>query len=99
MPVGGGLGRLVRFGKQPFDFESQLFYYVEDPPDVGDWFFQFQVKWLFPHFVTDDLQRRGYPVQRSPFSYVFAGVHGIRIRDGKWDGGADPGRDGMALAV
>jgi gamma-glutamyltranspeptidase/glutathione hydrolase len=52
-----------------------------------------------PHFVTDDLQRRGYPVQRSPFSYVFAGVHGIRIRDGKWDGGADPGRDGMALAV
>ncbi len=52
-----------------------------------------------PRFVTDELARRGYPIQRSPFSYVFAGVHGIRITDGKWDGGADPGRDGMALAV
>jgi len=52
-----------------------------------------------PRFVTDEMERRGYPVVRSPFSYVFAGVHGIRIRDGKWDGGADPGRDGMALAV
>jgi len=52
-----------------------------------------------PRFVTDEIERQGYPVARSPFSYVFAGVHGIRIRDGKWDGGADPGRDGMALAV
>ena len=30
---------------------------------------------------------------------TFAGVHGIRIDDGTWSGGADPGRDGMALAV
>ncbi len=52
-----------------------------------------------PRFVTDELERRGYPVARTPFSYVFAGVHGIRIADGRWDGGADPGRDGMALAV
>ena len=52
-----------------------------------------------PKFVTDELVTRGYPVARSPFSYVFAGVHGIRIRDGKLDGGADPGRDGMALEV
>ena len=52
-----------------------------------------------PHFVTDELVRRGYPVERNPFSYVFAGVHAIRIKDGAWDGGADPGRDGMALAV
>ncbi|MGI9520265.1 MAG: gamma-glutamyltransferase [Hyphomicrobiaceae bacterium] len=52
-----------------------------------------------PHFVTDELQRRGYPIERNPFSYVFAGVHAIRICNGKWDGGADPGRDGMALAV
>jgi gamma-glutamyltranspeptidase/glutathione hydrolase len=52
-----------------------------------------------PKFVTDELVTRGYPVARSPFSYVFAGVHGIRIHDGKLDGGADPGRDGMALEV
>ena len=52
-----------------------------------------------PHFVTDALLHHGYSVVRSPFSYVFAGVHGIRILNGQWDGGADPGRDGMALAV
>jgi gamma-glutamyltranspeptidase/glutathione hydrolase len=50
-----------------------------------------------PRFVTEELEARGYPIARSPFSYVFAGVHGIRIRDGRKDGGADPGRDGMAL--
>ncbi|MEM7254358.1 MAG: gamma-glutamyltransferase [Pseudomonadota bacterium] len=52
-----------------------------------------------PHFVTDELAERGYPVVRNPFSYVFAGVHGIRWLSDRWDGGADPGRDGMALAV
>lgn len=52
-----------------------------------------------PRFVTDELERRGYPVARNPFSYVFAGVHGIRLDAGRWDGGADPGRDGMALRV
>ena len=52
-----------------------------------------------PRFVTDELAARGYPISRSPFSYVFSGVHAIRIVEGKWDGGADPGRDGMALAV
>ncbi len=52
-----------------------------------------------PHFVTEELTDRGYPVERNPFSYVFAGVHGIRLAGDKWDGGADPGRDGMALEV
>jgi gamma-glutamyltranspeptidase/glutathione hydrolase len=46
-----------------------------------------------------DLVARGYPVKRSPQTYYFAGVHGIRIVDGRPDGAADPGRDGMALAV
>ncbi len=56
-----------------------------------------------PHFVTRELEDRGYPVVRNPFSYVFAGVHGIRMEDGdrgrRWDGGADPGRDGIALEI
>ncbi len=46
-----------------------------------------------------DLKARGYTVRRWPLNFHFAGVHAIRIRDGKLDGGADPGRDGMALAV
>jgi gamma-glutamyltranspeptidase/glutathione hydrolase len=46
-----------------------------------------------------ELKRRGYTVRRWPVNFHFAGVHAIRIVDGKMDGGADPGRDGMALAV
>ena len=46
-----------------------------------------------------ELGRRGYPVKRSPYTYYFAGLHGIRIVNGVPDGAADPGRDGMALAV
>ncbi len=52
-----------------------------------------------PRFVTDELEAIGYPVARSYLSYVFAGVHGIKIDGGSWSGAADPGRDGMALAV
>lgn len=52
-----------------------------------------------PRFVTRDLEARGYAVRRSHLSYHFAGVHAIRMIDGRWDGGADPGRDGMALEV
>ncbi len=46
-----------------------------------------------------ELKSRGYAVRRWPLNFHFAGVHAIRIVDGKLDGGADPGRDGMAMAV
>ena len=52
-----------------------------------------------PRFVTDELEKLGYPVARSYLSYHFSGVHAIRIDDGVWTGAADPGRDGMALIV
>ncbi len=52
-----------------------------------------------PRYVTDELEARGYRVRRSYRGYHFAGVHAIAIVDGKWQGGADPGRDGMALEV
>lgn len=45
------------------------------------------------------LEDRGYTVRRWPMNFHFAGVHAIRIVDGRMDGGADPGRDGMAAAV
>jgi len=38
-------------------------------------------------------------VIRSPYSFGIAWVHGIRIVDGVPDGGADPGVDGLAIAV
>jgi gamma-glutamyltranspeptidase/glutathione hydrolase len=46
-----------------------------------------------------DLVAQGYPVFRHPVSHTFAWVHAIRIRDGRWDGGADAATDGMAMAV
>ncbi len=50
-----------------------------------------------PRSVEAALRSRGYDVRRYALSYHFAGVHAVRIRGGRWDGGADPGRDGMAL--
>ena len=52
-----------------------------------------------PRFVTAELEAMGYTVRRSPMSYHFAGVHAIVNEGGRWHGGADPGRDGMALEV
>ena len=45
------------------------------------------------------LRDMGYPVRRSALSYGFAGVHALRRTAAGWDGGADPGRDGMAVRV
>ena len=52
-----------------------------------------------PRFVTNELEAQEYEVVRWPVSYAFAWVHGIRIEDGVWTGGADAGADGMALAI
>ena len=52
-----------------------------------------------PRSVTRELEQRDYTVARSYLSYAFAAVHAIKIDGGTWTGGADPGHDGMALAV
>jgi gamma-glutamyltranspeptidase/glutathione hydrolase len=52
-----------------------------------------------PRRVERDLVAQGYEVIRAPRGFGFAAVHGIRIEDGKLDGGADPSHDGMAMAV
>jgi hypothetical protein len=48
VPLGGGVGRLVKFGKQPVDFKVQSFWYAEKPDNGPDWSLQLQVKLLFP---------------------------------------------------
>jgi gamma-glutamyltranspeptidase/glutathione hydrolase len=51
-----------------------------------------------PRYIEESLNQMGYPTARSHQSYAFAGVHGIVVQpDGTLQGGADPGRDGMAL--
>jgi len=52
-----------------------------------------------PRYIEAELNRRGYQTRRTHLSYHFAGVHAIRLTEQGWDGGADPGRDGMALVV
>lgn len=49
--------------------------------------------------TTRQLEAEGYEVIRSPYTFGFAAVHGIRIEGERLDGGADPGHDGIAIAV
>lgn len=52
-----------------------------------------------PLRVQRAVEAMGYLVRRSALSYAFAGVHGISLFDGRIEGGADPQRDGMAVAI
>ena len=49
--------------------------------------------------VERELLGQGYPVVRSPYGFGFAAVHAIHIHDDGLDGGADPGHDGVVIAV
>ena len=48
VPLGGGAGRVVRFGQQPVDFKLQGFWNAEKPDGAADWTLQLQLKFLFP---------------------------------------------------
>jgi hypothetical protein len=48
VPVGGGFGKVVRFGKLPVNLSFQAFYNVEKPQYGADWSTRFQVQLLFP---------------------------------------------------
>jgi len=52
-----------------------------------------------PRGVQRELEGRGYEVVRNPQTYGFAAVHAIRVHPDGLDGGADPGHDGIVLAV
>ncbi len=52
-----------------------------------------------PRYVTDKLAADGYEIIRNPLGFAIAAVHGIKNEAGKLTGAADPGHDGMALAV
>lgn len=52
-----------------------------------------------PRAISRSLNAKGYEVARNPFGHTIAWVHGIKLSKGRMEGGADPGRDGMALAT
>lgn len=48
VPLGGGVGRLVRFSKFPVDFKLMAYWNAEKPEFGPDWNAQFTVKLLLP---------------------------------------------------
>lgn len=50
VPVGGGLGRLIRLDRLPINLQAQAFYNVVKPEDdpTADWTLRLQVQLLFP---------------------------------------------------
>ncbi len=48
VPVGGGVGKILRIGKLPVNLQLQAYYNVEKPEQVGDWTIRFQIQLLFP---------------------------------------------------
>jgi hypothetical protein len=48
VPVGGGVGRIVHFGKIPVSTYAQVFRNVERPDGTTSWSARFQMQFLFP---------------------------------------------------
>ena len=48
VPLGGGIGKIFRIGKQPMNAQFQAFYNVEKPDIVGDWIVRMQLQFMFP---------------------------------------------------
>ena len=50
VPVGGGVGKLIWFGKLPTDVLVQGYSNVKHPPNTPDWELRFQITFLLPGF-------------------------------------------------
>lgn len=52
-----------------------------------------------PRHTTRALEAEGYEVNRNPYNYTIAWVHGVQSQPDGLHGGADPGRDGVAYKL
>jgi hypothetical protein len=48
LPIGGGVGRILKIGEQPVNVGLQAFDYVQSPRGGPQWALRFQVQLLFP---------------------------------------------------
>lgn len=48
VPLGGGVGKIVHFGRLPVNLQLQGYYNVEKPDNGADWTLRFQIQFLFP---------------------------------------------------
>lgn len=48
VPLGLGIGQILRFGKRPVNLQAAAYYNVERPDDAARWQLRLQVQFLFP---------------------------------------------------
>ena len=48
IPLGGGAGKIMRWGKLPVNLNAQLYYNIEKPEDTGDYTARVQLQFMFP---------------------------------------------------
>ena len=48
VPIGGGVGKIVKLGKLPLNLQLGAYYNVVTPDNGADWQLRFQVQFLFP---------------------------------------------------
>jgi hypothetical protein len=48
VPIGGGMGKIFKFGKMPVNCQAQIFYNIETPDGGPEWQLRIQFQLLFP---------------------------------------------------
>jgi hypothetical protein len=48
VPIGGGVGRVFKIGKQPVNASVRAYHNLQSPRTGSDWQLQFQIQFLFP---------------------------------------------------
>jgi len=48
VPLGGGIGQIIKWGKTPVNLQASAYYNVESPENGADWQIRLQVQFLFP---------------------------------------------------
>ena len=48
VPLGLGIGQIMRFGKQPVNLQASAYYNVEKPDNAASWQLRLQIQFLFP---------------------------------------------------
>ncbi|MFC1765207.1 neuromedin U [Planctomycetota bacterium] len=48
VPLGGGVGKIFKVGKQPMNLNGQFYYNIIKPDNYGHWTFRLQLQFMFP---------------------------------------------------
>ena len=59
VPVGGGVGKVFRIGKQPVNLNTQVYYNIDKPEWVGDW----SISWHASKACTSVPSTADWPVR------------------------------------